>query len=274
MAIRENPDLDAAVICTPSSLHVQPAIFFIKNKIPLFIEKPLSNNLKNVATLSKLRKKNKINVMMGHSFMFEAGFVKLKSLLEKKTIGDVYFASYLQGQYLPDWHPWADYKTEYTARADLGGGALLTLTSHSFYILEWLFGPISRIYGSFIDRIGNLDINVDDTVFFLFQTKNGIPIQSQNNFITSVHQHKLIVEGSKGVIEQDFANQSITITLRGKKPRFISTKTDNNNRFLAEMKYFLKTLKTGNIQKNLDLESGIRFLKFVKRAKFPVQSNL
>ena len=55
---------------------------------------------------------------MGHSYMFEKGFKKLKSLLTKKIIGDIYFVNYMQGQYLPDWHPWANYRKEYTARKD------------------------------------------------------------------------------------------------------------------------------------------------------------
>ena len=274
-AARANPDLDAAIICTPSSLHVRPATFFVRNGTPVLIEKPLSDSLRCVSALSKLRSKNRVMVMMGHSFMFEAGFVKLKSLLDRGAIGKIHFASYLQGQYLPDWHPREDYRKEYTARADLGGGALLTLTSHSFYILEWLFGPIGAIHGSFIGRVGGLGVDVDDTVFLLFRTRGGIPIQSQNNFITSVHQHRLVVEGSKGVIEQDFANQRLTVTLRGSKPRVISTRADNNARFLDEMRYFLRALKTGRLEKRLDLDSGIRFLEVIKHARgFPARSGL
>ena len=202
---------------------------------------------------------------MGHSYIFEKGFVNLKSIINKKIIGDVYFATYLQGQYLPDWHPWADYKTEYSARKDLGGGALLTLTSHSFYVLEWLFGEISKIHGSLISTIGSLKVNVDDSVFLLMETKNGIVIQSQNNFISKVHQHKLIIDGSKGSIEFDFVKQNIKIIKNTKKPKVISTKVKNNERFLNEMKYFLKSLKKKKIQSDLDLESGIRFLKILKQ---------
>lgn len=265
IAVKDNPDIDAAIICTPSSLHLKPAIFFANNKISLFIEKPLSNNLHNTSDLIKLRNKNKIIVMMGHSYIFEKGFVNLKSIINKKIIGDVYFATYLQGQYLPDWHPWADYKTEYSARKDLGGGALLTLTSHSFYVLEWLFGEISKIHGSLISTIGSLKVNVDDSVFLLMETKNGIVIQSQNNFISKVHQHKLIIDGSKGSIEFDFVKQNIKIIKNTKKPKVISTKVKNNERFLNEMKYFLKSLKKKKIQSDLDLESGIRFLKILKQ---------
>lgn len=264
-AVKQNSDLDAAIICTPSSLHITPAIFFAKNKISLFVEKPLSNNLRNIPTLLKLRNKNKIIIMMGHSYIFEKGFLQLKSFIDKKIIGDVYFATYLQGQYLPDWHPRADYKTEYSARKDLGGGALLTLTSHSFYILEWLFGQISTIHGSFIDKVGSLKVNVDDTVFLLMQTKNGIVIQSQNNFISKIHQHKLIIEGSKGTIEYNFVKQKLKIMLVDKTPKTISTSANNNERFLNEMKYFIKSLSKKKIQTNLDLESGVRFLKIIRQ---------
>lgn len=265
IALNQNPDLNAAIICTPSSLHIKPAIFFANHKISLFIEKPLSNNLQNTSTLIKLRDRNKIIIMMGHSYIFEKGFVILKSLIDKKTIGDVYFATYLQGQYLPDWHPWADYKTEYSARKNLGGGALLTLTSHSFYVLEWLFGKISNVHGSFISRIGSLKVNVDDSVFLLMETKNGVVIQSQNNFISKIHQHRLIVEGSKGSLEYDFVKQKLKIMKSPKNLKIISTKADNNERFLSEMKYFLKSLTTKKVQSNLDLESGVRFLEIIKQ---------
>lgn len=275
VAVNENPDLDAAVICTPSSLHIQHAIFFAKNSISLLIEKPLSNNLKNIPTLLKLVKKNKIVVMMGHSFMFDIRFTKLKSILDKKTIGRIYFASYLNGQYLPEWHPRENYKKEYSARKSLGGGVTLTMISHSFYLLEWLFGSISNIHGSFIGRMGSLKIDVDDSVFLLLRAKNGAVIQSQNNFITPVHQHRLIVDGSKGIVEMDFLKQKIIVTLKGKKLQTIPVKIDCNDRFVREIKYFLKALKTKKVQKDLNLDSGIRFLKAVRQLeRFPVRSDL
>jgi predicted dehydrogenase len=266
-AIKQNPDIRAAVICTPTSFHIAPSIYFAKHKVDLFIEKPLSNNLIQVGSLSKIALKNKLVVMMGHSYLFELGFKKLKSLLDKKIIGDVYYATYLQGQYLPDWHPWANYRTEYTARKDLGGGALLTLTSHSFYIIEWLFGKISSINGSIIEKIGPLAVQVDDSVFILMKTENGIIVQSQNNFIVRIHNHKLTIEGSKGRLEYDFVNQQIKLLIHNKKLKIIKTKSDNNDRFLNEMRYFLNALKTRSIDHNLSLESGIRFLTVAKKLK-------
>jgi predicted dehydrogenase len=201
---------------------------------------------------------------MGHSYMFEFGFIKLKCLLEKKTIGQIYFVTYLQGQFLPDWHPKSDYSVEYTARKNLGGGALLTLTSHSFYLIEWLFGRIKSIRGDIVTRVGKLDVDVDDSVFLLMTTDKNIIIQSQNNFIVPIHNHKIIVEGEKGRLEYDFVEKKIEILLRNKRSKIFGVDKGPNDRFVKEMKYFLSNVKNNNLDKNLNLESGIRFLQKMK----------
>ncbi|MDE1817928.1 MAG: Gfo/Idh/MocA family oxidoreductase [Thaumarchaeota archaeon] len=265
-AVKENPDILAAVICTPTAFHVQSAVFLAKKKINLFIEKPLSNSLSGTKLLSKIVSHNRLVTMMGHSYMFENGFIKLQSLLKQKIIGKVYFASYLQGQYLPDWHPKADYRVEYSARKELGGGALFTLTSHTFYVVEWLFGRINSIHGSILDTLGPLEVNVDDSVFLLVKTKNDIVVQTINNFIVGLHQHKIIVEGEKGRLEYDFVEKKVKIFLRGKNPKILDVDKGPNDRYVEEMRYFLNRIKhKQKLDYNLDLESGMRFLEMVQR---------
>lgn len=263
-AVKENKDISAVIICTPTSYHMEQALYFAKNRINLFIEKPLSHNLDKVKSLQKLVDSNKLVVMMGHSYMFEFGFLKLKSLLEKKTIGQIYFVTYLQGQFLPDWHPKSDYRVEYTARKNLGGGALLTLTSHSFYLIEWLFGKVKSIRGNVVTRVGKLDVDVDDSVFLLMITDENIIVQSQNNFIVPIHNHKIIVEGEKGRIEYDFVEKKIAILIRNKKTKILDVDNGPNERFVKEMKYFLSNVKNNNLDRNLNLESGTRFLQKMK----------
>ena len=265
IAVKENPDTVAALICIPTSHHINPSIFFAKNKINLFIEKPLSHNLQNIRKLANLVKKNNLIAMMGHAYMFEEGFLKLRSLLQKNTVGKIIHVSYPQGMYLPDWHPKMDYRVEYTARKDLGGGALLTLTSHSFYVLEWLVDKIKIIHGSWIGNLGKLDVDVNDSAFFLFETNSGIIIESHNDFIVRVHHHKLIVEGEKGRLEYDFALKKVNVFVHKKPSKVIPVSKDNNDRFVKEIKYFITLLKNKKQpDENLKLENGIRFLEFMK----------
>ncbi len=263
MAVKENPDVAAVIICTPSSMHVDAAIFFAKKKINLFIEKPLSNNLTRTSALSQIVQNNELIVMMGHAFLFDKGFKTVKRLLDKKIIGKIYSVTYFQGQYLPDWHPNRDYTNEYTARKNLGGGVLLTLTSHTLYILEWLFGK-TQIHGKLASKISNLKVDVEDCVFLLLKTNDEIIIQTQNNFISKIHVHKILIDGEKGQIEYDVLQKRIKIINSNKSIRNMMIKSDYNDRFKEEMKYFLKCLRTGNVDDNVDLHSGIRFLKFAK----------
>ena len=264
-AIKENSDIDAAIIATPTIFHLDASQFLAKHNIHLFIEKPLSNSLTGTKEFSKIVKKYKIIVMMGHSYMFEKGFKKLKLLLSKNVIGNIYFVNYIQGQFLPDWHPWADYKKEYTARNDLGGGALLTLTSHTFYLLEWLFGRVNSIHGNIIQNTKSLDVNVDDSICMLLKTNSGILIQTLNNFIVRVHNHIIFVEGSKGRIEYDFVSQKITLFKHKSKSKIFDVSDENNSRFINEIKYFIQSIKKNSINENFDLESGIRFMKLASK---------
>ena len=49
------------------------------------------------------------------------------------------------GEYLPNWHPYEDYRQMYASRADLGGGVILSQI-HEFDYLYSLFGVPRRVY--------------------------------------------------------------------------------------------------------------------------------
>ena len=59
---------------------------------------------------------------------------------ELAALLDVKFVELDEYHWLPDWHPNSDYRREYSARWDLGGGAILD--SHEFDYLTWLLGPV------------------------------------------------------------------------------------------------------------------------------------
>ena len=60
--INEKPDV--ALITNVTNLHIPTAIKLAKSGIDLFIEKPLSNSIKQVEELSKIIKNKKIKVMI------------------------------------------------------------------------------------------------------------------------------------------------------------------------------------------------------------------
>jgi predicted dehydrogenase len=202
----------AAVVATPSSLHVEMAIDLAKRGIHMLVEKPLSNSTKGTDVLLKIVQERSLTAMMAQSFRFHEGFLALKHLLSKNTIGKVYHVSLNSGWYLPDWHVYKDYRLEYSARRSLGGGVTLTNFSHTFDTFRWLFGEIEDILG-WKTKLGSLEIDVKGSEFCLLQTEQGIIITRSSDFLSRLPKNDMIIIGSHGHILANFNKSQLIRTL-------------------------------------------------------------
>ena len=156
--------IDAAFICTPSKYHINEAIWLIKNNINVFVEKPLGSSLKNINKLQKLiLKKKKILHMMGYQLKFNPIINKVKEILDKNSIGQIYNIFVHHGEHINDFHPYEDYRISYAARKDLGGGVILCQIHELDYILYLFPNYKLKILNSFNQKISDLKVNVEDT---------------------------------------------------------------------------------------------------------------
>lgn len=266
-AVNKNPEIEAAVIATPSNFHIEPALFFAERRISVFIEKPLSNNLDNVEKLIKTVQENKVVAMMGQCYRFHEGFLKLKEILDKGFIGKIYHVSYLSGQYLPDWHPEGDYRKEYAALLALGGGVFLTSASHGFDNIQWLFGDIKEIVG-WKAKLSDLGIETEDAFFTILKTDRNIIVQYQADFLQRKGRSQMIVIGEKGLVEADFIkNEIIFQTVGQEKPEVVKYDCDPNKKYFCELKLFSKLIENKKISHSLDLNVGKRILELMLSEK-------
>ena len=79
-------DIEAVVICTPTIHHHETATFFLKNNIHVFVEKPITTNLKEAIELVQLAKDNNLVGQVGHVERFNGAFTKVKNLLNPMFI--------------------------------------------------------------------------------------------------------------------------------------------------------------------------------------------
>jgi predicted dehydrogenase len=257
----ENSDIDAAMICTPSSLHLENSTYLANKGINLFIEKPLATDLKGVEELVETVKTKKLTAMIGQSYRFHEGFLKLKEILNDNVIGKIFHVNYYGGQYLPDWHPTRDYRTEYSAKKNLGGGVLLTTMSHTIDIVQWLFGDITTING-WKDTLSDLEIDVEDSVFLLLKTNRNIIINTSFDFLQQCPQHSMIITGEKGHIKADFNKHYIEICKKNDN-LIIEYEFDDNYRYLKELMYFFKMVETNSQNHDLGITTGKNVLEIL-----------
>ena len=116
---------DAVIIANPTALHLDIAIPCANAGCSILIEKPISNSLDRVDELASALRQGGGQLLVGFQFRFHPTLQKAAQLLKDHAIGKPLSFHAHWGEYLPNWHPWEDFKQGYAARPDLGGGVIL-----------------------------------------------------------------------------------------------------------------------------------------------------
>lgn len=74
---------DAIFICTNTPYHYEYAQICLNLNKHIFIEKPITSNIKDAETLLKLSSKKKLKIQVGHVERFNAGFQCIKNEIKK-----------------------------------------------------------------------------------------------------------------------------------------------------------------------------------------------
>ena len=267
--LKENPDV--GVIANETSLHIPTAIKLAKEGLDLFLEKPLSNSLKDVEKLRAIVKKKKLISQIGCNLRFHPCIKKIKSLIEHQKIGRIISAQVQNYSYLPDSHRWEDYRKSYAARKDLGGGVILTNAIHEIDYLYWFFQEVENVI-SISGKFSDLDIKAEDYVSGLLKFKNKIIGELHMDYFQRPDFRSCKIRGTKGEIYWNSDDNCVNIYNINKKKW--ETKFDNGfshnldtySSYVEELKHFLKCVKHRKETIN-DLEQGVRTLKIALAIK-------
>lgn len=84
-------NIDGVIIATPSSTHFKIAKELLERGFNVLIEKPMTTSYRDALELFKIASKNKNIVMIGHIFLYNPAFLKVKKLI--KSIGKIKYIS-------------------------------------------------------------------------------------------------------------------------------------------------------------------------------------
>lgn len=132
---------DAAIICTPNHTHAAISKELIEKGIHILVEKPLSDDLEDGASIVEYARAAQVKLLVGHHRRFDVHLLEAKRVLP--TLGKIIMVNGLwttqkSGSYFA---PPAEWR-----RGTTGGPVLINLI-HEIDILQYLLGPITRVKG-------------------------------------------------------------------------------------------------------------------------------
>ncbi len=258
-ALEQKPD--AVIISTPTSLHLDVAILAAKAGCHIFLEKPISHSLERISDLKSALEFGRGQLLVGFQYRFHPTLQLAYQLLSQGDIGKPVSICSHWGEYLPDWHPWEDFRKSYAARKDLGGGVVLTLC-HPFDYLNWFFGKPALVWAH-TDTIGDFGINVEDVADIILRFPNGAFGTVHLDYIQRPATHCLEVIGTKGTLRWDNKDGQLSIYKDNKlnwefyQP---AKEFERNSMFLDEMRHFLSVVRH-EAQPICTLDDGISALE-------------
>jgi predicted dehydrogenase len=251
---------DGIIIANPTALHAPTLEKLVALDIPIFVEKPIFSDLSQIGQLADYSK----NIIVGYCLRFSESLQKVKSLLAE--LGDIRVASFYRSYYLPYWHPYADYSKEYTARKDLGGGVIRTL-SHEIDLMLFFFGQDIQTVSGYVDKVSNLKIDTDDIAFFHCKYKNGLRVNFELDFLGPKYVNNARFIGDKGALYYDFSTKEVTKYLYSKETEsYPINDEDLDKMYINQMRDFLNFLKN-RVTKNSSFDDALTVLKLISRVE-------
>jgi len=264
-ALDQNPD--AVLVTNPTSLHIQSALAAAKHGSNLFIEKPMSDTLDGIDELIDIVRKKKLVVLIGCNLRFHPCLQFIKKLLDEKHIGKVVSARVQMGQYLPDWHPWEDYRTTYSAHQSLGGGIILDAI-HELDYISWLLGDVTQVF-SFSDKLSDLDIDTEDVAEILLWFKSGAIGEVHLDYIQRYPSRSCEIIGDEGSIILDINKGTVKVYTTEKKEWEVFEQPkgyDMNQSYIDELSHFTSCID-GKKEPLISITDGLNVLKIALAAK-------
>ena len=239
---------DIVFIVNDTSAHIETLNLMKDYSDNFFIEKPLSLNLNGI-NLEDYKNKN----------IYTACPMRYSSVMDyiKNNIDftKVYSVRAICSTYLPDWRPTIDYRNNYSAKKELGGGVTLDLI-HEWDYLVYLLGFPEKVF-NLNKKVSHLEINSDDLSIYIAEYKDKL-VEIHLDYFGRIPTRKVEFFLKEGTVIGDFIKN--TVTLENTSEINLSDDVDD---YIKEMNNFLDIIFNQKDNFN-NLEHAYKVLKLIK----------
>lgn len=165
-AALDSENIDGVIISSPNAFHFKQAMACIDRRIPVLVEKPITDNLVEAELLTEASERTGVPVLVGHhrtySRLLDAALKFLRSDLFGELVAMNGSALFFKPDHYFEAGPW---------RAVKGGGPILINLIHEIGLMRLIGGEISSVYA--ISGNSARQFEVEDTVSLSFKFING-----------------------------------------------------------------------------------------------------
>lgn len=187
-------NFDGALVVTPTSTHAEIAKKLLNLKKHVFIEKPMTYNLKDGEALTELAKKNKVTLTCGYIERFNPAVDEVKKLVNKKEYGDLVMLEFHRGNRIP------------LHVKDVG--IIYDTSVHDIDTANWLFGEMPNVVFA---RAGKIKHEHEDFASIMLGYKDNKVAIISSNWITPKNLRQFKAICTDAIISSDFITQEIII---------------------------------------------------------------
>jgi predicted dehydrogenase len=268
-ALSNSPD--AVLVCTPPNTHVEIARRALESGAHCFVEKPLATDYEQSLEITELAEQRGLTLMVGFNLRFHPGLIKVQQLVTSGTLGRIMMLSAEYGQYLPDWRPNADYRQNYIASGESGGG-IVREESHEIDYVQWLGGAVDDVYVA-AGKLSDLDITAEDSALMVLRLASGALAEVHVDCAQQGYSRRCKVIGTEGSAEWVYET-GVTLT-KGPNESDVESfaiSPDPNQMYIDEISHFLACC-ANNATPPVDGRSAIETIQVIDAAHRSMSSH-
>mgnify|MGYP001170312471 CR=1 FL=1 len=247
---------DGIIIAVDTNSHFQIAKECLNNGFNIFVEKPVTNNIKKLKYLDKLANSKKLFIMSGYVYFYNDYIKYIKKILKKNYLGKIYYVSCERLNLGP-------------VRNDINSA--WDLSSHDIAICKYLFEKnlsIKNIYG--YDFLKN---NIND-ITSISATIDQIKFDIKSSWLNPEKIRKIIIVGKKKMLLFNELDFDSPIKIYNKYANYPKVNNFKKNFFTQKANIYFGSTFSPKIKFSSPLENEMKeFLLCLNGNKKPLTSS-
>ncbi|MDT8860130.1 inositol 2-dehydrogenase [Alkalihalobacillus sp. MEB130] len=221
--ILDDPEIDAVLVCAPTSLHSEIIFNAIEAKKHIFCEKPITFDLEESEKIYNRIVSANVKFQVGFNRRFDHSFSQVQKAVRKGEVGDLHLIKITSRDPAP---PPASY-------IETSGGMFIDMSIHDFDLARYLSGSeveeVTVTGANLIDPVFKKYGDIDTAVITLRFANGAIGVIDNSRKAAYGYDQRIEVLGSEGMV---MADNVLNSTVR--KSLSTQTQLDNPKYFFLE----------------------------------------